>query len=152
MRKTTDEIRVADSRKYFHLLFRGIKRQIFISRIWSPLSKLFLSPPSPDFPSFLFLLLRGTQDRGNFISYSIRARFTYCIRVYIYIIYSVSWRFVSIIVTLRNTRRKNKNLWIMHILSYSGNKFGFESNVKDIVLCKICIYIYINLNFSINNS
>ena len=129
---------------------RGIKWQIFISRIWSPLSKLFLSPPlppTPDFPSFLFLLLRGTRSRKFYIvldSYSSTIH-TYFVYIYIYIciciIYSVlSWyRFVSIIVTLGNMRRKN--LWIMCIfVIFVGDKFGLERSMKDTVICKIHIY------------
>lgn len=120
---------------------RGIKWQIFISRIWSPLSKLFLSP-LPWFP-FLSIPFTTTWNAIEEILYRTRfvfKRFTYCIRVYI--IYSVSWRFVSIIVTLRNMRREN--LWIMCIfVIFVGNKFGFERSVIEISLS--VKYVYINI-------
>lgn len=123
---------------------RGIKWQIFISRIWSPFQVILIPPPLISLPfhsSYYYV----ERDRGNFISYSIRirARFTYCIiGIHVYIIYSVSWRFVSIIVTLRNMRREN--LWIMCIfVIFVGNKFGFERSVIEISLS--VKYVHINI-------
>ena len=150
MRKTSDEIRVADSRKYFHLLQRNKVANIHLAHLIPAFQVILILSPSPHswFP-FLSIPL-ATWNAIEEILYCTRFVFehdSYVFRVYIYIyiciciIYSVlSWyRFVSIIVTLGNMRRKN--LWIMCIfVIFVGDKFGLERSMKDTVICKIHIY------------